>query len=138
MEIVDGQLHANQFGPNWKTVGLEATLLATIIAMDAVGVKAAVLDEYVGQDKNFHMLPGHYEANGAYRPERPFSELAMEFLKMAEPIARGVATGEWVSSEALAPPRTKAELLALWDHATTAINTIWPAIPPMDASTPES
>ncbi len=77
MEIVDGQLHANQFGPNWKTVGLEATLLATIIAMDAVGVKAAVLDEYVGQDKNFNMLPGHYEANGAYRPERPFSELAM-------------------------------------------------------------
>src|SRR5260370_27243062 len=86
MEIVDGQLHANQFGPNWKTVGLEATLLATIIAMDAVGVKAAVLDEYVGQDKNFNMLPGHYEANGAYRPERPFSELAMH---LSRPIRLG-------------------------------------------------
>jgi hypothetical protein len=30
---------------------------------------------------------------------RPFSELAMEFLKMAEPITRGVATGEWVSKD---------------------------------------
>lgn len=60
---------------------------------------------------------------------RPFSELAMEFLKMAEPIARGVATGEWKSSN-LAAPKTKAELLALWDEATAALNTIWPTIPP--------
>jgi uncharacterized damage-inducible protein DinB len=59
---------------------------------------------------------------------RPFSELAMEFLKMAEPITRGVATGEWVSKD-LTTPRTKVELLALWDQATTAINTIWPTIP---------
>jgi len=60
---------------------------------------------------------------------RPFSELAMEFLKMAEPITRGVATGEWVSKD-LTTPGTKVELLALWDQATTAINTIWPTIPP--------
>ncbi len=59
---------------------------------------------------------------------RPFSQLAIEFLKMAEPIVHGVATGEWVSKEDVAP-QTKAELLALWDDATTAINTIWPTIP---------
>jgi uncharacterized damage-inducible protein DinB len=59
---------------------------------------------------------------------RPFAQLALEFLKMAEPVARGVATGEW-SQKDDAAPRSKAELLALWDEATTAINTIWPTIP---------
>ena len=48
---------------------------------------------------------------------------------MAEPIARGVATGKWVMREDLPSPRTKAELLALWDEATAVINTIWPTIP---------
>lgn len=59
---------------------------------------------------------------------RPFSEMAIEFLKMAEPIVRGVATGQWVGKE-LASPRTKAELLALWDEATANINKLWPTIP---------
>jgi DinB family protein len=60
---------------------------------------------------------------------RPFAQLALEFLKMAEPIVCGVATGKWVSSE-LTLPQTKAELLALWDEATIRLNTIWPTIPP--------
>lgn len=59
---------------------------------------------------------------------RPFSEMIVEFLKMAEPIVHGVATGQWESST-LTPPKTKAELLALWDQATTRINVIWPTIP---------
>ena len=75
--------------------------------------------EALPEDKLFHFSVGSM---------RPFSELAMEFLKMAEPITRGVATGEWVSKD-LTTPRTKVELLALWDQATTAINTIWPTIP---------
>lgn len=78
MEIVDGQLHANQFGPNWEAADLETTLTATIIAMDAVGVGAAIIDEYTGRDDKFNMLPGHYHSNGAYRPDRPFSRLAVE------------------------------------------------------------
>jgi hypothetical protein len=61
---------------------------------------------------------------------RPFSEMVIEFLKMAEPIAHGVATGNWVNKENLGSPRTKAELLARWDEATVALNTIWPTIPP--------
>jgi uncharacterized damage-inducible protein DinB len=60
---------------------------------------------------------------------RPFSEMVGEFLKMAEPIAHGVATGQWVSSN-LTVPKTKAELLQLWDEATASINKIWPTIPP--------
>ena|SRR5438067_2420701 len=60
---------------------------------------------------------------------RPFSALAMEFLQMAEPIARGVATGEWVSAD-LPAPKNKSELLSLWDQATIGINKIWPTIPP--------
>lgn len=60
---------------------------------------------------------------------RPFAQLAMEFLKMAEPIARGVATGNWTSSE-LETPATKAEILALWDQATGTLNEIWASIPP--------
>jgi len=61
---------------------------------------------------------------------RPFSEMAKEFLKMAEPIAHGVATGEWKSfGSDLDSVRTKAELLRLWDEATGRLNAIWPTIP---------
>ncbi len=61
---------------------------------------------------------------------RPFSEMAKEFLKMAEPIARGVATGKWTEyGPGLESVNTKAELLRLWDEATEKINAIWPTIP---------
>ncbi|HEX4773557.1 MAG TPA: DinB family protein [Bryobacteraceae bacterium] len=60
---------------------------------------------------------------------RPFSEFVIEFLKMAEPIVHGVATGEWNSLEMPEAPKSKAELLRLWDEATAAINKIWPTIP---------
>lgn len=61
---------------------------------------------------------------------RPFSEMVKEFLKMTEPIAHGVATGEWkASSGDLDSVRTKAELLRLWDEATEKLNRIWPTIP---------
>src|SRR5581483_1831062 len=62
---------------------------------------------------------------------RPFSEMVKEFLKMAEPIAHGVATGEWKAfgSGDLDSVRTKAELLRLWDQTTEKLNAIWPTIP---------
>lgn len=59
---------------------------------------------------------------------RPFSELATEFLKMSVPTLKGVITKDW-SSEAPAEPKTKAELLRLWDADTEEINRLWPAIP---------
>jgi uncharacterized damage-inducible protein DinB len=60
---------------------------------------------------------------------RPFSAMAMEFLKMAAPIARGVATGKWTSADDLPSPGTKAALLVLWDQATEEIDQLWPTIP---------
>ena len=60
---------------------------------------------------------------------RPFSELAMEFVKMAAPIARGVATGQWASLGESPSPGTKAALLTLWDQSTAEINAVWPTIP---------
>jgi uncharacterized damage-inducible protein DinB len=61
---------------------------------------------------------------------RPFSEMVKEFLKMTEPIAHGVATGQWKEySGDLNSARTKADLLRLWDEATEKLNAIWPTIP---------
>jgi uncharacterized damage-inducible protein DinB len=60
---------------------------------------------------------------------RPFSEFVLEFLKMAEPIVEGVATGQWKSLEIPEAPKTKADLLRRWDEATVAINRIWSTIP---------
>jgi uncharacterized damage-inducible protein DinB len=61
---------------------------------------------------------------------RPFSEIVKEFLRMTEPIVRGVATGQWESKEDFAGVKSKAELLRLWDETTTAMDKLWPTIPP--------
>ena len=62
---------------------------------------------------------------------RPFAEMVKEFLKMAEPIAHGVATGKWTEYPVdLKAVSTKAELLRLWDEATEKLNAIWLTIPP--------
>lgn len=61
---------------------------------------------------------------------RPFGEMVKEFLKMTEPIVRGVATGQWVSKDDSTLPNDKTELLALWDATTVAMNELWPTIPP--------
>jgi uncharacterized damage-inducible protein DinB len=61
---------------------------------------------------------------------RPFSELVFEFIGMAWPGVTGIRTGEWKTmkySEEGAPdkPKTKAELLGLWDKTTDKINYEW-------------
>lgn len=58
---------------------------------------------------------------------RPFGVLALEMLTMAEPMLRGIVTGEWESSPGR-DPLPKAELLARWDGATEAIDALWPRI----------
>jgi uncharacterized damage-inducible protein DinB len=60
---------------------------------------------------------------------RPFSELALEFLRMSVPIVRGVATGRWQNASAV-KATTKSELLRLWDADTAEIDRLWPTIPP--------
>jgi uncharacterized damage-inducible protein DinB len=47
---------------------------------------------------------------------------------MAEPMARGIVTGEWDQS-ITRDPRPKQEILRLWDASTERINTLWPQIP---------
>jgi uncharacterized damage-inducible protein DinB len=60
---------------------------------------------------------------------RPFSEMAWEFIRMAVPIAEGVATGKW--EEFKRPkPTTKNELLQVWDEQTTELNEKFRQIPP--------
>ncbi|HEX4169853.1 MAG TPA: DinB family protein [Bryobacteraceae bacterium] len=60
---------------------------------------------------------------------RPFSEMAWEFIRMAVPVAEGVATGKW--EEYKNPkPTTKAELLKIWDDQTTELNQKFSMIPP--------
>ena len=69
-----------------------------------------------------------YSAGGM----RPFSELAWEFIRMAVPIAQGVATGTWKewTDEAGTKPTTKADLLRLWDTQTRQLGEAFASIPP--------
>lgn len=66
---------------------------------------------------------------------RPFSELAMEMITIAAPGVKGLATGEWnqlgdFETDSLpSSPKTKEELLQLWDWTTEQINHWWPRIP---------
>lgn len=65
---------------------------------------------------------------------RPFSDMALEILDMAEGID-GIVTGEWKNMDDLSHvsqnrPKTKAEILQRWDAATEKINQQWPALTP--------
>jgi predicted TIM-barrel fold metal-dependent hydrolase len=68
LEVVDGQIH---LGPG----GVETTLAA----MDALGVRAALIDEYWGasaaSDRS-HLQPGHRLEGGVWRCICPTAELA--------------------------------------------------------------
>jgi len=59
---------------------------------------------------------------------RPFGELAMEMVGMAEPTVRGVITEKWDQYSA-AKATTKAELLRQWDESTKQIDQFFPQIP---------
>ncbi|MGX5820996.1 DinB family protein [Chitinophaga lutea] len=63
---------------------------------------------------------------------RPFSQLAMELIMVSGFGAEGLASGEWLSfqqiGEKVAQPKTKAELLELWDTTSQKISDLWPAI----------
>ena len=60
---------------------------------------------------------------------RTFGALAMEMVSMAEPMARGIATGEWNTSFDR-DPRPKADILQRWDASTKEIDALWAQIPP--------
>ena len=66
---------------------------------------------------------------------RPFSELALEMIGMAASGMPGVVTGRWEKLEEVfhhsdkLKPKTKQELLSLWDEVTEQIDTFWRQIP---------
>ncbi len=60
---------------------------------------------------------------------RPFGDMAFEFIGMAVPIVDGVSTGKWEKYGG-SKPETKADLLALWDEQTKALDEKFPRIPP--------
>lgn len=66
---------------------------------------------------------------------RPFSELVMEMIDLAEGGISGLATGQWKSMSDSAHvtgnlPKAKAEMLQVWDKVTTQIDQLWPQISP--------
>jgi uncharacterized damage-inducible protein DinB len=59
---------------------------------------------------------------------RPFGAMALEMISMAEPMVRGIVSGNWdqsISRDA----RPKQQVLRLWDESTEKINSLWPQIP---------
>jgi L-fuconolactonase len=77
VEIVDAQLHPNRMGPDWADADPQTLVAATVAAMDAVGVRAALLDEWSGWTDDGRSLPGFDLSNGARRTDYPVSELAV-------------------------------------------------------------
>jgi len=61
---------------------------------------------------------------------RPFSELAWEFIRMAVPIAEGVATGKWREFDMSKAVTTKSDLLRVWDEQTARLDEVFAEIPP--------
>ena len=64
---------------------------------------------------------------------RPFAELAMEMIYMGAPGVRGVVVGKWQTfaevQKSYPMPKSREELLNLWDRATEQIDSLWPHIP---------
>lgn len=65
---------------------------------------------------------------------RPFAQLVMEMITIAQPGVYGMATREWSVPNhpeinfMMQPPATKQALLKFWDETTEVINQIWPNI----------
>lgn len=60
---------------------------------------------------------------------RPFSALVMEMIGMATPGLKGIVSRKWEMFKTDNPPKTKQDLLKLWDETTDQLNALWPEIP---------
>jgi predicted TIM-barrel fold metal-dependent hydrolase len=78
VEVVDAQLHAGLIGPRWAEATPDEVIDATVAAMDAVGVDAALLDEWRGWTPNGGVIPGHTGPGGVRRADYPVSECAVK------------------------------------------------------------
>ena len=63
---------------------------------------------------------------------RPFSELVMEVIDIADRGMDGLASGTWEEVQSFDHngnmPKTKEEMLKLWDNVTEKIDAKWPSI----------
>jgi len=96
----------------------------------------ALLDHWQGHRKLTRRVIEAFPENELFQYSvggmRPFSELALEMVNMAGPGIRGIATNKWEKFEESdrPAPKTKEEILGLWDETTEQINVYWPQIPP--------
>lgn len=63
---------------------------------------------------------------------RPFSEMARELIDIAVPGISGIVTSKWQrfeEIEARESPKSKKEILKLWDWSTKKIDELWSQIP---------
>ncbi len=65
MDIVDAQVHANAIGSE-----------TTVAIMDAIGIRAVLIDEYLSMAEGFRPLPSYRMPNGVSRPIGPNAEAA--------------------------------------------------------------
>lgn len=71
----------------------------------------------------------HYSIGGM----RPFAEMVMELLGIAEPGLREIVTGERAElNEHFDHGNSKTKLLEIWDLATDKINALWVNMDDMD------
>jgi uncharacterized damage-inducible protein DinB len=104
-----------------------------IMASTFVLPASALLEHWQGHRRLTRRVIEAFPEDQLYRfaigSMRPFGDMALEMLSMAEPMVRGIATDTWDQSfkrEA----RPVKELLRLWDQSTAQINEWWPQIPP--------
>jgi L-fuconolactonase len=97
MDIVDAQVHSNVLGTE-----------ATLAIMDAIGIQAVLVDEYLAPDGKGGLLPGYPMANGVLRPVGPNAEAAamryperFGFLMRLEPLDPGIEA--WIETLAASP-----------------------------------
>jgi len=76
MEILDAQVHLNQLGADWESMGVDAAIARSIVAMDAAGIDAALVDEFVRFDEQWNHHPGFVGPHGVWRNTWPYSQRA--------------------------------------------------------------
>ncbi len=108
--------------------------MATAIA--EVGVETAndLLKDWQGHRRLTRRVIQAFPEEGLFEFSvggmRPFSEMAWEFIRMAVPIAEGVATGKWAEfTVSKANVTRKAELLRIWDEQTAELDKVFAQIP---------
>src|SRR5262245_31493084 len=77
------------------------------------------LIEAFPEDRLFSFSVGSMRRSGA---------MVLEMFSMAEPMVRGIVTGNWDQSSNR-NLTSKSEVLRLWDESTERINSLWSQIP---------